>query len=292
MLDTSLAKPDQRPAVCLHPEFTLQAQEQVREIYRRNAAEYRRDDEIEVRTDHHCWIWKTLADLSSSFGRPITILDVGCGTGRHFHCLENVRRLVGLDISPEMLAMARTPIRQELVSAEEIDLVSGSAHSADFPPGSFDFIYSIGMFGYGCELRVEVLNRFYDWLSPDGKLFFDISDWSGMPLKARLRKTAKKVMCPVLPEAVQRHLDEREQNLRFFPLTRRQLSRVIRKSAFGRCEIYRRPCHSPCWGVAKLECLTARTQLSPGLIESLQFRVAATASALHCLTTGLMLNGA
>ncbi len=41
--------------------------------------------------------------------RPqIDVLDAGCGTGRHFHCLQHVRLLVGVDISAEMLRAARS----------------------------------------------------------------------------------------------------------------------------------------------------------------------------------------
>jgi ubiquinone/menaquinone biosynthesis C-methylase UbiE len=136
-------------------------QDALQDIYGKAATEYRRDDEIEVRTDHHGWIWKTLSDLSSSFDREIFALDAGCGTGRHFHCLQNVQKLVGVDLSPEMLRAARVPIRSGLISAKQIELVCGDVHEVTFPPRSFDLIYSLGMFGYGCELTVEVLNRFY-----------------------------------------------------------------------------------------------------------------------------------
>ena len=245
------------------------------ELYRAGSREYRRDDEIEVRTDHHCWIWKTLSDITYSFGREISVLDAGCGTGRHFHCLTNVNRLVGLDLSDEMLEAAQSPIRQELISAREIELRRGDVNDEAFAPGSFDFIYSIGMFGYGCELSVEALNRFYEWLSPDGKLFLDITDFSRIPFQTRVRKRVKKLVYPWLPARLQTRLDNREQNVGFFPVTRKQLGRMVLGSAFGQCEIYRRPCQSPCWGVAKLECLTGRGEISSELVENLQFRVGA-----------------
>src|SRR5215510_482561 len=85
--------------------------------YRQNAGAYRQHDEIEARTDHHCWVWKTLSDLSASFGRAISVLEAGCGTGRYFHCVQNVHRLTGVDVSPEMLAAAEQPIRPELITA-------------------------------------------------------------------------------------------------------------------------------------------------------------------------------
>jgi SAM-dependent methyltransferase len=248
------------------------------EAYHNSAAEYRRDDEIEVRTDHHCWIWKTLADLSTSFGRGISALDAGCGTGRHFHCLKNVDHLVGLDLSPAMLAAAQNPIREELITARETELVCGDVHHIRFPKGSFDLIYSLGMFGYGCELTLDVLNRFYEWLSPDGLLLLDVTDSRGVYLSTRLRAMITKTVYPMLPAAARRRLDQRQEGtVVFSPLSRKELARLLQHTAFGDCEIYRRPCHSPCWSIDKLECVVAKTQLSPALVQSFRFRASTPA---------------
>jgi SAM-dependent methyltransferase len=243
----------------------------LQDTYRKAAAEYRRDDEIEVHTDHHCWIWKTLADLSSSFGREIWALDAGCGTGRHFHCLKDVKSLVGLDLSPEMLRAARTPIRAELVSVKDIELVCGDVHKVTFPPRSFDLIYSLGMFGYGCELTVEVLNRFHDWLSPDGILLIDISDTSGVLRSVRFGAALKKLAYLMLPAVAQKRIDDR-RGIPFSPVSRKELARLLRQSAFPDWEIYRRPYQSPCWSVSKLECIATRGQLSPELVETFRVR--------------------
>lgn len=260
------------------PDVAAEAfQDDLRSTYRKAAADYRRDDEIEVRTDHHCWIWKTLADLTSSFEREISALDAGCGTGRHFHCLKNVKRLVGLDLSPEMLRAARVPIREELISVQEIELVCGDVHHVTFPPHRFDLIYSLGMFGYGCELTVEVLDRFYDWLSPDGILVIDVSDSSGVLRSVRLRAALRKLAYPLLPAGAQKRIRERRQGVSFSPLSRKEVACLFRRSAFPDWEIYRRPYHSPCWSVDKLECIAARGQLSAELVET--FRVRSSAPA-------------
>ena len=256
---------------------TQRRQDDLEDTYRKAAAEYRRDDEIEVRTDHHCWIWKTLADLSSLFEREISVLDAGCGTGRHFHCLKNAKRLVGLDLSPEMLRAARAPIREELISVREIELVCGDVHKMTFPPCRFDLIYSLGMFGYGCELTVEVINKFHDWLSPDGILLIDVSDSSGVLRSVRFRAALRKFAYPMLPAIAQKRIDRRRRGIRFSPVSRKELTRLVRQSAFPDWEIYRRPCHSPCWSVDKLECIAARGQLSPELVET--FRVRSSAPA-------------
>jgi SAM-dependent methyltransferase len=265
------------PAVSPLEDGTPPVRDQLQATYSKAAADYRRDDEIEVRTDHHCWIWKTVADLSSTFGREISALDAGCGTGRHFHCLKNVRRLVGLDLSPEMLRAARATIRADWISTKDIELVCGDVRKVTFPLCSFDLIYSLGMFGYGCELTVEVLNKFHDWLSPDGLLFIDVSDSSGVLWSVRFRAALRKFAYPMLPGIAQRQIDKRREDVLFSPVSRKGLARLLRQSGFPDWEIYRRPYHSPCWSVDKLECIAARSQLSPELVEA--FRVRASAPA-------------
>ena len=248
-----------------------QLDQRLKELYEAGAEDYRRDDEIEARTDHHCWIWKSLADITSSFGRRISVLDVGCGTGRYFHCLKNVERLVGLDVSAAMLEAARQPVRQELIDAKQIELVCDSVHRADFPPESFDLIHSLGMFGYGCPLTAEILEKFYRWLTPDGLLFFDVSDFTAMPLTTKIRKRLKEVVYPLLPDGVKHRLNN---ELPFFALSKRSLVRVMRATAFGDVRIFSRPCNSPCWTDSKLECVAAKSEIGPDVVRRLELRVA------------------
>src|SRR5688500_7403301 len=76
----------------------------------RRALAYRQYDEAPMESGGSKNHWCTLLrDLSRSFDRKIDVLDVGCGTGRYFRCLCNVRRLVGVDISEHMLEQARNP---------------------------------------------------------------------------------------------------------------------------------------------------------------------------------------
>src|SRR5437868_160758 len=72
--------------------------ERVRAGYEEIAPRYRSDDEIEVTSANHRRLESILTLISSSFRHPIRALDVGCGTGRYFHCLRNTERLVGMDI--------------------------------------------------------------------------------------------------------------------------------------------------------------------------------------------------
>src|SRR5512147_210242 len=72
------------------------------------------------------------------------ILEIGFGTG---HCLVSLAkavgpagRVIGLDISDGMLAIARERLQQEGVS-DRVDLHLGDVAAMDFPePGSLDFL--------------------------------------------------------------------------------------------------------------------------------------------------------
>src|SRR6266550_6775856 len=125
-----------------------EVEERIKAGYREVIGQYRRDDEVEVQTENHRRLTQSLKQICRSFPHPIAVLDVGCGTGRYFHCLENVDLLTGMDISDEMLASAANPVHRGAITAKDIRLVRGNIYLAEFPTDSFDFIYSLGMFGH------------------------------------------------------------------------------------------------------------------------------------------------
>ena len=235
-------------------DFTT-VEESLKNAYRDVHSQYRQDDELEVATANHRRLAIILQTISASFGRPITALDAGCGTGRYFHCVKDVRRLVGLDLSPEMLQAATTPVRQHEITAEQIELICGNIHLASFAPQSFDFIYSLGMFGHGCPLTVELCNKFRDWLCMGGKLFFNVLDVGTFPLLTRLRKRLRRFLLPMLPERWRKAVELRRGGLPFFGLTHRSLAAILRASQFSHFRVSRRVCRSPLWSGVHLECL-------------------------------------
>src|SRR5882757_496331 len=108
-------------------------EETIKAGYREVSSQYRHDDEIEVTTPNHHRICATLQRICVSFSHPIKALDVGCGTGRYFHCLTNVEELTGMDISEEMLQAAEThPVRQETISVKKINVIRGNAYLTSF----------------------------------------------------------------------------------------------------------------------------------------------------------------
>jgi SAM-dependent methyltransferase len=230
-------------------------EESLKKQYRETAAAYRKHDDVHVVSKSHRATRQILENLSLSFGRPIRVLDAGCGTGRNFHCLKNVQRLVAADVSPEMLEQARHPVRPEEISAHQIELIRANIFSLNFPSQSFHLIYSLGVFGHGCPVTLPLCNQFHDWLVPDGQLFFDTIDLEGIPKSVRLRKQFRDLLYTLFPNSIKAILDERAKFLPLFAFSKRQLEQLLRQSRFESSAVQSRPCFLPKEKGRKLECI-------------------------------------
>jgi ubiquinone/menaquinone biosynthesis C-methylase UbiE len=112
---------------------------------------------------------KTWVNLSSLE----TVLDVACGTGEFERMVlsENpTQQMVGIDISEQMLAIAR----QKLHSYDNISFYAGSASTLPFPDQSFDVIVSANAFHYFDD-PIAALAEVKRVLRPNGKVV--ILDW-------------------------------------------------------------------------------------------------------------------
>jgi ubiquinone/menaquinone biosynthesis C-methylase UbiE len=225
------------------------------QTYARVAADYRRNDERDADGPDHQRLARILSRICCSFKRPITALDLGCGTGRYFHALRNVRTLVGMDISAEMLEEARRPVCATEVTVENIQLVQGNFYAMEFPARSFDFIYSLGVFGNGCGVTMDLCRRFARWLKPDGKVFFDVIDATGFPLKARWRMQAKAMVYQRLPENLRQKWDQRSGWMPFFVTSPQRLRTLLRRSHFRSIHLHTQPSQLPAGPGSKIECM-------------------------------------
>jgi len=113
------------------------------------AESYRNRDEMDLLTPASKQVIEILGELSLSFGRAISVLDVGCGTGRFFFALRNVARLTGLDVSADMLDMAAHPAHEDQVTAQSIELLCADLYDPRLDNAAYDLVYSVGVFG-GC----------------------------------------------------------------------------------------------------------------------------------------------
>lgn len=131
-----------------------------------------------------------------------SLLDVGCGTGRHLEHLRNDFQVEGLDLSPEMLAVART--RCPGVTFHRASLARFSLR------GRFDVVTCLfGSIGYaktitGLRRAIECMAQHLTpggvvvvepWVAPDrfvpGRLVFDRVDEPDLKV-ARMYRTTRR----------------------------------------------------------------------------------------------------
>jgi len=177
------------------------AHEWIQSTYDRTAQKYRAQDEEHVCGSDYQRLSRALREVTASFDRRIRVLDLGCGTGRYFHCVENAKELVGLDISRQMLDAARNPVRGEEVTARDVRLVQGDLLSVKFAPGHFDFIYCLGVFGNGCGVEARTCAKIWDWLAAGGSWMFDATDVSCLPARMKIRKRVAAELYSRLPRS-------------------------------------------------------------------------------------------
>ena len=121
----------------------------------------------------------------ASIAADADVLDLGCGTGTLALIVKDAQpraRVTGLDIDPEILAIARGKID---AAGAQIQLVQGSATDPPLPPASFDRVLSTLMLHHlTTPQKREALAAVRRLLRPGGELH--IADW-GKPQNALMQ---------------------------------------------------------------------------------------------------------
>ncbi|HXD72120.1 MAG TPA: methyltransferase domain-containing protein [Vicinamibacterales bacterium] len=173
------------------------------------ARRYRQHDEELGHVEAYRAFCGWLDEVCGRFRNAVDVLDLGCGTGRYFAALRNVNTLVGLDASAAMLAEAANPIAAEKITAKTVQLVEGDALTAQFPAGSFDLVYSIGVLAEHTPLDARIVANVRGWLRPGGRFAFTTVH----PDSASIPKTAGRAighaMLPFSPGPVRHWLHDR-----------------------------------------------------------------------------------
>lgn len=239
--------------------------DQLKTAYGSTAARYRQDDEACVIGEDHKRLSALLEMYSSSFRRPISVLDVGCGAGRYFHCLKNTNKLIGIDISPEMLAEARNPVRKEAVTIGTTELVCGSVYTSAFPKESFDFIYMIGLIGNGCSLSNRLLSAFHEWLRLDGLVFFDVFDWAALTASFKCRLAVRQRCPPGLRKLIAQVTKFSPNAVPFHYYTQKEVELLLQSSGMFPLAVYPQLSQTPLGPGCKLYCLGRKVEITKTL---------------------------
>lgn len=227
------------------------------------ADQYRRDDEIEARSENHQRLGGNLRRMCRSFQQPVRVLEMGCGTGRYFHWLENTKLLVGTDISPEMLRCAENPVHASEVTAGEIRLIRSNLYEMNFEPESFDFIYSLGVFGYGAAITDELCEKIRRWLAPGGRLYFDALERRETNGIDGMKQSVKSALFPLLPGSMRQRIEARRREaVPVFNHTRAEIEQLMLAAGFDDFMISSNACHSPLWTGMHLECCARKMTVS------------------------------
>ena len=140
-----------------------------------------------------------LRGVCDRFGRPVDVLDLGCGTGRYFHALTNVRRLVGIDVSHPMLERARRPIGGIPLPADLVTLIEGDFLVHEFGKGEFDFVYSIGVLAEHSPFDEALASRVARWLRPGGRFAFTAVHPASPSVPRSLKRRAAEWISTLAP---------------------------------------------------------------------------------------------
>lgn len=229
--------------------------------YDRTARRYRLDDELHVTGEDHRRIHDLLTGICAQFNHPISALDLGCGTGRHFHCLSNVKHLIGVDVSSEMLKEAENPVRASEIQVQKIELRCSDLSELSFPENSFELIMSFGVFGNGASLSRSLMAQLYHWLTPGGVLVLDTFDPESLPPIRRLRKFLRWRLHSMLPRSLQAAWIKATGWPPIFFCSSGELTRLLRSVGFQSFSLERVSCHLPEGPGLKLQIVATKDPL-------------------------------
>jgi len=109
---------------------------------------------------------RILAEDLSRF-QPRSLAVLGCATGNGFEHIDPqiTKRVVGIDINPEYLALLRERHQHRLA---DLELIESDVLEAEFPPNSFDLVHAALIFEYLDPSAA--LARIAPWIRPGGAL--------------------------------------------------------------------------------------------------------------------------
>ena len=140
----------------------------VRETFNRFAEDFERQllEDLEYQAPN--LIYALFAGNGGDGECNMNILDAGCGTGLSgIHFKSHARRLTGVDLSPEMLKLAKKRAIYDELLEDELSVCMRAR------PGTFDLIVATDVFCYIGDLS-ETMQAAWTALKPSGRLIFSV----------------------------------------------------------------------------------------------------------------------
>lgn len=212
--------------------FLAKLRQHAEEVYSPTyAAGYRDSDELGCHSESHAGKCEIIRALSRRFTTPVTMLDLGCGSGRYFHCAANVKSVTGVDTSIAMLHEARRPVAG---GHRNVRLVRSTVQEVAFRPQSFDLVICVGVLALWCPLDLSVLRRVAELMTADGVFFFTaVTHQAATP--ASVKRRIARAVRPLLFGNARRAVDLR---LRDFAVSEDQV-REMGRQCFAEVDVTR-----------------------------------------------------
>ncbi|MEW6556102.1 MAG: class I SAM-dependent methyltransferase [Elusimicrobiota bacterium] len=212
--------------------------EKVKEHYRTRYENYRKIDEEIKESEHRRHFGSKINELCRCYQKSINALDIGCGTGRYFSYFhENVEKLVGIDVSMEMLEIARNnPVDKENIKVKNIELVCADIFDAEFADEEYDLICAIGVFGLKVPFNSYICNIIYQMLKREGSLFLTIMDKKSIQIKNSFSYNLAKIIATYL-SPVRKIFRHKLFSFYDFYMTENEIRQVFDKSEFESIKI-------------------------------------------------------
>ena len=103
------------------------------------------------------------------------VLDVGCGTGHHVHALQQKAPVVGMDLSSDMIAVAKKRYPHTYMQGDALN-------TSTFSSESFTHITCLYFTVYYMKDKRRFCQNAYHWLTPGGYLCLHLSkEWAYGP---------------------------------------------------------------------------------------------------------------
>jgi predicted TPR repeat methyltransferase len=196
---------DNESSINLEDAYALETPEDNRALYRNWASTYDADFALRNKYVYP----KSIATICASqvdASSPLTILDIGCGTGIVGTCLSELittSTIDGVDISPEMLLVASTKLRADTKPVYGQLFEADLTQPISFSNTQYDVAISAGTFTHG-HLGPDALINVLSALRPGGLMVVGINKehFGAKGFKSALQKAtdSQRISTPAFTE--------------------------------------------------------------------------------------------